>query len=40
LLRLPSDSAAAGPRARCVLHWKEDLTMNEGNIPTSLLNQV
>ena len=40
LLRLPSDSAAAEPRARCVLHWNEDLTMNEGNIPASLLNLV
>jgi Protein of unknown function (DUF1109). len=39
-LRLPSGSAAAEPRARCVLPWKEDLTMSEGNIPASLLNQV
>lgn len=40
LLRLPSGSAAAEPRERCVLHWNEDLTMNESSIPASLLNHV
>ena len=39
-LRLPSGSAAAEPRARCVLHWNEDRIMNETNIPASLLNAV
>src|SRR4051812_46253369 len=40
LLQLPSGFDAAEPRARCELRWNEDLTMNEIDVPASLLSQV
>src|SRR3954469_7292021 len=40
LLQVTSGFDAAEPRDRCELRWNEDLTMNEIDVPASLLTKA